>query len=137
MVSKKIHQVQRTTFKKTERLSSRKIIESLLSAGMSELRFPYRIFWKLNGPDASPLQVAISIPKKKIRKAVDRTLLKRRTREIFRLQKQGLYEALGNGKSVHLFIIYVSDKVLPYSTLEISLGTLINNLSQLIHETAS
>ncbi len=42
----------------------------------------------------TPALMAVSVPKRLFKRAVDRNLMKRRIREAYRLQKPGLYAAL-------------------------------------------
>lgn len=61
----------------------------------------------------------ITIPKKKIRKAVGRVLLRRRVREAYRLNRHLLMPALeSTGKKVDIAFIYVSDEAKSYHSIE-------------------
>ena len=65
------------------------------------------------------LQIGISIPKKKISKAVNRNLLKRRINEIVRIKKFELYPVLKKSKTnLHIFIIFSSSKIVNSINLE-------------------
>lgn len=76
------------TFKKEERLCSKKLIEELFHNGSSFLLYPFRIVWLKHAlPVPVPVQVLINVPKRRFRKAVDRNLIKRRIRESYRLNK--------------------------------------------------
>jgi ribonuclease P protein component len=84
------------TFTKEERLCSRKYLDLLFKNGSSFLLYPFRISY-LFIPEASvfPAQVVINVAKKRYKRAVDRNLIKRRSREVYRLHKQAyLYEHL-------------------------------------------
>ena len=77
-----------SSFKKEERLCNIKLIEKLYHTGSSFLVYPFRIIWLSSETNSEfPVQVLISVPKKKFKRAVDRNLLKRRIREIYRLHK--------------------------------------------------
>jgi ribonuclease P protein component len=79
------------TFHKEERLCSRKYLDLLFKNGSSFLLYPFRISY-LFIPEAAtfPAQIVINVAKKRYKRAVDRNLLKRRTREVYRLHKQEL-----------------------------------------------
>jgi ribonuclease P protein component len=84
------------TFIKEERLCSRKSLDLLFKNGSSFLLYPFRVSY-LYVPETPvvPVQVVINVPKKRYKRAVDRNLLKRRTREAYRLHKQDhLYQHL-------------------------------------------
>lgn len=91
------------TFQRGERLKSRKTIEQLFKGGQSFAQYPLRIVWtEMNEPNGEfPAQFALSVSKKKFKRAVDRNRIRRLVREAYRLNKHILYEKLeiGNRKS--------------------------------------
>src|SRR5476649_2030666 len=78
------------TFKKEERLCNKKLIDGLFHSGSSFLCYPYKVSWMLIDGGTVPAQVVFGVPKKRYKHAVDRNLIKRRTREAYRLHKQQL-----------------------------------------------
>jgi len=109
------------SFKKEERLCNVKLIEKLFTEGSSFLVYPFRIVW-LSEVNASsyPVQVLISVPKKRFKRAVDRNLIKRRIREIYRLNKlEHLFPLLLNQScGLILGITYIGKEVGEYAFLE-------------------
>ncbi|MBL4655891.1 MAG: ribonuclease P protein component [Bacteroidia bacterium] len=120
------------TFKKAERLKSKKIINSLFSDGKSFVEKPFRIVWKLEKLDSDfPVQIAISVSKKNFSKAVDRNLIKRRIREIYRRNKEILYATLENNNQQCAFmIIYISKEIGDYKKMEEGLLKALNSLKE-------
>jgi ribonuclease P protein component len=125
------------TLKKSERLSGQKRIRLLLTHGFSLVCFPYLVYWIYNESKKPKVRFGVSIPKKKIKLAVKRNLLKRRTREVFRLNKSYIYKLVilesaetKKTQAIDVFLIYLSDQVLPYSELEQSFKKIINYLSE-------
>ncbi|NOY37013.1 MAG: ribonuclease P protein component [Chlorobi bacterium] len=113
--------MKRNAFQKAERLSSKKRITELFSGGKSFFVEPFLIFWKAENKASQrfPAETAIGIPKKKIRKAVHRNLLKRRIREAYRTNKFLLYDSLKNKNLfLSLFILYQDDKIIPFRDIE-------------------
>ena len=109
---------QRYTFKKEEKLKSRKIIEQLFKEGKSFSVFPYRILWKFTGTSAAPLQTGFAVGSKHFKKAVDRNRIKRLMREAFRLQKNELQSQLKQQqKQLAVFIIYVGNELPAYDLI--------------------
>lgn len=79
------------TFTKEERLCSKKYLDLLFHKGSSFLCYPFRVSYLFVEQEHSfPVQVVINVAKKRYRHATDRNLIKRRTREAYRLQKQEL-----------------------------------------------
>ena len=95
------------TFRKEERLCSRKHLDLLFKNGSSFLLYPFRVSYIfIDSPSEVLAQVVINVPKKRFKKAVDRNLLKRRIREAYRLNKQeNLYTKLPATKGLLLFSI--------------------------------
>jgi len=95
------------TFRKEERLCSRKHLDLLFKNGSSFLLYPFRVSYLfIDEPADVPAQVVINVPKKRYKRAVDRNLLKRRIREAYRLNKQNqLYLPLPTDKGLLLFSI--------------------------------
>ncbi len=106
---------QRYTFKKEEKLKSRKTIEQLFKNGQSFSNFPFRVLWKFNEAAKAPLQTGFAVSSKHFKKAVDRNRIKRLMREAYRLQKNYLQSQLTQQqKQLAVFIIYVGNELPEY-----------------------
>lgn len=102
---------------KAERLSSKAVIDRLFSGGNGSMAmFPLRIVWMLSersqGDDAvPPVRMLVSIPKKRLRHAVDRNRMKRQVREAYRLNKEILWKALeASDKRIDIAFIGIADQ---------------------------
>lgn len=112
--------MKRYYFRKEERLCSIKLIEELYEQGSSFVLYPFRFVYKEVISEAAPVQLVISVPKRKFKKAVDRNRIKRQIREIYRYQKVNLlYPSLvQKNKSLHLLIIYTGNEIITTSKIE-------------------
>ena len=123
------------TFKKEERLCSKKTIELLFSQGKSFYEYPLRIIWlnvELNTP--YPAQVMITVSKKYVPGAVKRNLLKRRIREAYRKNKFSFYEFLTTTNLKCAFaIVYTSKDILDYKEIEAKIILILQRLSLVQH----
>ena len=101
------------TFKKDERLSSRKAITSLFEDGKAFTIKPFRVFWKYCDSEISyPAQMAVSVSKRNFKKAVDRNRIKRLIKEAWRYNKHILYKQLKHNNShIILMLVYTSDSM--------------------------
>jgi len=122
------------TLGKTERLKSRKLIDSLFQKGKSMNVFPFRVYYMFTELTAdTPVQAGVSASKKYFKKAVDRNRIKRLTREAYRLQKIPLKEVL-QGKNLQLAVFFIyTGKVIPtYAEVCEKMSVIINKLSEQI-----
>lgn len=127
------------SFNKEERLCNVKLIDRLYNNGSSFLVYPFRILWLPIDTEAPfPVQILISVPKKKFKKAVDRNLLKRRIREIYRLNKSAdLYPFLNQrSQRIILGVNYIGNEIAEYASLEKKFINAIQRLKKSISESA-
>ena len=104
----------RFTFKKEERLTSKKIIDKLFSEGSSFLSYPLKIVYsKTKLPSKSPVQVAFTVRKRNFKRAVYRNLIKRKIRGIYRLKKHELYGVLKEDQ-LAVFFIFIGKEIPEY-----------------------
>ena len=76
------------TYGKQEKLKSKKAIEELFIEGISVSSYPLRlIFLKKSNDSSVPIKLGMSVPKRKVNKAVHRNRIKRVLREVYRLNK--------------------------------------------------
>lgn len=128
------------TFKKEERLCSKKSLDLLFKKGSSFLLYPYRItFSFLDEPKKVPAQVVINVAKKRYKHANQRNLIKRRTREAYRLQKNdSLYSFLAaQDDTLLLGLQYVGKQIYPFDFIEKRLAQLFVKLQKQINDTES
>jgi len=123
-------------FAKKMRLSSKKEIDSLFTGASSFTNGPFRVFYRIvkrerNG--ASPCSLVISVPKKHLRSAVKRNLVKRRIREAFRLKYPKVLGPELENKGIRLLFLclYLPYEVYPYSKLEAKMQKLLERFAQI------
>ena len=116
--------------KKEEKLCSRTAVDRLFSEGKSLMAFPLRAAYRLRPRGEHPVQFLISIPKKRIRKAVGRVTLRRRVREAYRLNRrellQGPLEQAGWG--VDIAFVYLDSNPAPYSVIDEKMRSLLSRI---------
>jgi len=123
-------------FYKEERLCSKKSLDLLFKNGSSFLLYPFRVtYFFVAEPHKFPAQVVINVAKKRYKHAVDRNLIKRRTREAYRLQKQELlYSFLADKPELLLLSLqYVGKQKYDYVFFEKKLAQALKKLNTLIH----
>jgi len=113
------------SFKKPERLTSRKQINTLFKHGNILFIYPvkaYYIYSKNNSNSSNT--VLFSVPKKNIRKAVERNRLKRQMREVYRNNKLLLNEK----KHLNIGFIYTESMITSYALIKESLIKIMKNI---------
>ncbi|HIW66363.1 MAG TPA: ribonuclease P protein component [Candidatus Alistipes intestinipullorum] len=100
---------------RTERLRSMGAIRRMFENGESGFVFPFRYVWFAEPDTERSVEVMCSVPKKFHKRANRRNLLRRRTKEAYRLQKEVL--RAGSPVNLDLALIYSSKEVLPYKTV--------------------
>ncbi|MCH5310136.1 MAG: ribonuclease P protein component [Prevotella sp.] len=102
------------TFRKRERIVSKHLIETLFGGGdsLSVTAFPLKaVYMQLGRHEGDePVQVLVSVPKKRFKHAVDRNRVKRQVREAYRLNKGLLMEQLPDTERMLLAFIWLADR---------------------------
>lgn len=105
---------------KAERLRG-KSADLLFKGSKGGFVYPYRFVYKsrpLTDSDQATVSVLFSVPKRNIKRAVGRNLLKRRSREAYRLAKLELNRlAAERGLHIDIALIYSTKEILDYSIL--------------------
>ena len=118
------------TFKKIERLCSKKAIDDLFANGKSKTQFPFKLIYKLSEFESPfPARAMFVVPKKKHKRANKRNDIKRRMREDYRLNKHSLYQSLKTQK-IDLMFICLSNEELEYPVIEKSMLQLMETIGK-------
>lgn len=126
-------------FPKEERLKSLKKIQKVLREGKVVHFGTIKIFWMIipteqeNSKYFTPrIKAGFSVPKKKIKRAVERNQIRRKIKEIFRLNKEQFYPIIPQKKQLLLFIIYQNNKNLLYKEIETYFLSALNRIQNSI-----
>ena len=119
-------QKDRFSFSKKERISEKKIIDTLFNNGKKFNKNPFDIrFINQEYKDDSFSRVLITVSSSRIKSAVKRNLLKRRIKESYRKNKNII-----SNKSLMIAFVYVSDEILMYSDINNSVIKILKKLSK-------
>lgn len=119
---------------KSEKLCSKIEIDKLYKQGNSIIAYPLRAVWLAvdagEGAHPVPARFLISIPKKRIRHAVQRVLLRRRTRESYRLNRHLLQPAASSaGKTVLIGFNWLATDEKDYATIDRCMRSLLEKIA--------
>jgi len=118
---------------KKEKLCSPVAIEQLFShrsGAEAAISYPLRAVWRQNPHRKSDAAVAfvISVPKKRLRHAVDRVTMRRRIRESYRLARPMF--PMPQGARLDVAFIYVADKLRDYESVERAMHKLMTKIQE-------
>ena len=106
-------------FRKHEKLTSEKDIELLFKSGKSSFIYPLKVIYITNSTQPLECKVLMTAPKRYLKKAVDRNLVKRRLREAYRVNSINLKNLLVEKNiSATIAFVYVSSKIINYIDIE-------------------
>lgn len=126
--------MKRLFLPKVTRLCSESAIEALFNRSSRHaqnkkrgtfISFPIRAVWieeNFRHDDYPGTRFLISVPKKKLRRAVDRVKMRRRIREAWRLNRPAI------GPNLDVALIYMSDKIESYESVRNSIFKILSKL---------
>ena len=120
-------------FGKRERIVSQKLIDELFGgSNQSLVAFPLRIvyLYKERAKDEPPVQVLMSVPKKRFKHAVDRNRVKRQLREAYRRHKDIVDSVLGDEEGLAIAFIWLSDRHAPSTVVDQRVVTLLEKMTK-------
>lgn len=128
----------RHTFRKAERLCSKKHIEALFAGDNRSLTaYPLRAVYTETENEkivnCKSLSLLISVSKRHFKHAVDRNRAKRLIREAYRLNKGLLLDHLPEDTQLDLAFIWMSDKLCDYAIVEAKMKTILQRIAEKIN----
>ena len=117
------------TLRKTEIINHKKKIDQLFKSGNRFLIDEFQVVYSTSNSYNNWFNILISVPKKKIKLACTRNLLKRRIREVIRRKKEKyILKFKDKKKRVEIAFIYSSEKVITYKEIEVKINLILQRL---------
>lgn len=123
------------SFGKAYKLCSLKQIDELFKEGKRLREFPFQFVFQETTKENIPFQVIVSVSKRNFKRAHDRNLVKRRMREILRMNKAILENNLKEtNKQLNIAVIYAHREILEFQQMERKLIKGLHKLTQQIEQ---
>ena len=120
-----------STFAQRDKKLTKKNIQLIYRAGQKIYHKSFILIWKLeNGGNKS--KMLISIPKRQIKKAVDRNYIKRIIKELYRENQNDIVKL--SSKSISFILIYNKTVKPEFNKLKVELLTIFQILNDRIRE---
>lgn len=117
------------TLRKTEIINHKKKIDQLFKSGNRFITDEFQLVYSTSNSDDNWFNILISVPKKKIKLACARNLLKRRIKEVIRRKKEKyILELKDKKKQLKIAFIYNSEKVITYKDIEEKINLILLRL---------
>ncbi len=115
------------TLPKRERLCSFGALRRLFGEGKGGFVYPLRYVVYIEGATDASAEVLFSTPKKFLKRANKRNVVRRRMREAYRLNKEILLDS-GKAFEADIALIYSSKEVLDYQIIENAIKKILRNI---------
>ena len=121
------------TFPKVERISSCLAIEQLVNARNAVYKYPIKCYYAVNQlSDTSPVsRMAVSVPKRLFKHAVDRNRIKRLVREAYRLNKGRCLQTLAaSGRQADMLFLFMGKEMPQFTQIEDVIKQLLSQIAK-------
>ena len=139
--------MEKFTLRKTERMCSRRDIETLFTERNSSISvFPLRAVYRESECEGAKVEILVSVAKRHLRHAVDRNRVKRQIREAYRKNKHILDSVLAakdcgsdekelsadddKRSGLSVAFIWLADELFPSSLVETKVKNLLVRISE-------
>jgi len=120
-------------FGKSHRLKSKQQMDQLFVEGNSFIEFPFKVVWRWVEDTDSSVKIALSVPKKKLAKAVHRNQMKRLIRESYRQKNQGLKLKVSEKvKQLQIMFIFLDTQLWHFKEIDNKISVTLERLQKMI-----
>lgn len=118
---------------KNEKLCSKATIERLFAGGSSFVMYPFRVVYNTEIITGNKVDMFISVPKRNFKRAVKRNMIRRKSREAYRLNKNRLIETVEKKNiTLHIAFLYIAKEIEEYSFIEKKMKESLLKLTDII-----
>lgn len=119
------------TFSKSERLCGKRLFDELMHPDFAFVKYPFRVVVKRSSvPGTHPARIAVSVGKKRFKRAVKRNRIKRQAKEAYRLNKEPFYRTLPPDQTWDILFIYLDRELPAYAKVEKAVRVSLQKITQ-------
>lgn len=120
---------------KAERVKGSKRVAAIFLSGKSFISYPLRVVYLPHEQSfGAKCSILVTVPKKRLKKAVDRNRIKRLVREAYRLNKEIINDIeFADASKLDIAFVYVKDSLADYNTINRAMQKALNEIANLIH----
>lgn len=134
----------RLTFRKAERMRHKSLVDGVFESGITLYEWPLRLTFRTLTPrqledsfrhevpgGIAPLQLMVTIPKRKLHHAVERVRMRRLIKEAYRLQRLPLKQTVAardDIRTMSIAVVYMAPKLCDMQTISAKMGLLLKKL---------
>lgn len=116
------------TLPRAERLRTLGAIRRLFENGESGFVYPFRFLYFAEADTQTSVRVLFSVPKRFHKRANKRNLLRRRTKEAYRLRKAEM--TFRRDVALDLALVYSAKEAIPYERIEAAVGKILRQVAK-------
>lgn len=126
----------RFRFKKEERVKGAKRVDAIFEKGKSFISYPLRVVYlEHEQSESTSCSILVSVPKKRIKKAVHRNRIKRLVRESYRLNRALINKLELDQQPIDVAFIYVKDTATNFNEIDKAIKKALNQIAVRIKKT--
>ena len=130
------HTKERYTLTKAERVTGAKRVDALFASGKSFISYPLRVVYLQHEQSSiASCSILVTVPKKRVKKAVHRNRVKRLIRESYRLNKELVDDINLGNQSLDIAFVYVKDTESDYVEMQKAMQKALKQIAVRIKKT--
>lgn len=122
------------SFSKRYRIHSKLVFEKFIALNQAVFIYPFKCYYFFSPleKEDEPNDMAVAVPKRNFKKAVDRNRIKRRTKEAYRINHHQILdeETIAKKRRISFLFVYIATKIEHFAFIEAKMQKIMKNVLQ-------